>query len=118
MAEVTMPVLDLPSERATQIRQAARQALMECQDDKAMRRALVARPRPWREFQVGDQFAIWRKGKGRGMKHGHARWHGRAVTLALCSLVPRMCGWQYRTSVTQGVTGTVAHGHSHRKGCG
>ena len=49
-----------------------------------MGRALVARPRPWREFQVGDQVAFLRKGKGRGMKHGHARWHGRAVILALC----------------------------------
>ena len=84
VAPVTLPVLDRPSERATQIRQAARQAFVECQGDKAMRRALVARPRPWREFQVGDQVAFWRKGKGRGMKHGHARWHGRAVILALC----------------------------------
>ena len=47
VAAVTMPVLDRPSERATQIRQAARQAFVECQDDKAMGRALVARPRPW-----------------------------------------------------------------------
>ena len=84
VAAVTMPVLDRSSERATQIRQAARQAFVECQDDKAMRRALVARPRPWREFQVGDQVAFWQKGKGRGMKHDHARWHGRAVILALC----------------------------------
>ena len=42
------------------------------------------RPCPWREFQVGDQVAFWRKGKGRGMRHGHVRWHGRAVVLALC----------------------------------
>ena len=79
---VTKPVLDRPSERA--IRQAARQASVDCQDDEAMRRALVARPRPWREFQVGDQVAFPRKGKGRGMRHGHARWHGRAVVLASC----------------------------------
>ena len=84
VAALTIPVLDRPSERATQIRQAARQAFVECQDDKAMRRALVARPRPWREFQVGDQVASWQKGKGRDMKHDHARWHGRAVILALC----------------------------------
>ena len=84
VAAVTKRVLDRPSERAIQIRQAARQAFVESQDDKAMRRAVVARPRPWREFQVGDQVAFWRKGKGRGMRHGHARWHGRAVVLALC----------------------------------
>ena len=84
VAAVTERVLDRPSERAIQIRQAARQAFVESQDDKAMRRAVVARPRPWRECQVGDQVAFWRKGKGRGMRHGHARWHGRAVVLALC----------------------------------
>ena len=49
-----------------------------------MRRAPVARPRPWREFQVEDQVAFWRKSKGRGMRHGHARWHGQAVVLAPC----------------------------------
>ena len=84
VAVVTMPVLDRPSERAVQIRQEARKAFVESQDDKAMRRALVARPRSWRDFKVGDQVAFWRKGKGRGMRSGHARWHGRAIVLALC----------------------------------
>ena len=84
MAAVTIPVLDRPSERAVQIRQAARKAFVESQDDQAMRRALVARPSPWTEFRVGDQVAFWRKGKGGGMRSGHARWHGRAIVLALC----------------------------------
>ena len=82
--DVMLPGAERPSERAIQIRQAARQAFVESQDDKAMRRALVARRRPWREFQVGDQVAFWHKVKGRGMRHGHARWHGRAVVLAMC----------------------------------
>ena len=85
VAAVTLPVLDRPSERATQIRQAARQAFVECQEGKAMRRALVARPRLWREFQVGDQVAFWRKRKG--------RWHGRAVILEFCLGSKEMCGW-------------------------
>ena len=114
---VTMPVLDRPSERATQIRQAARQVFVEGQDHRAMRRAPVARPRPWREFQVGDQVAFWRKGKGRGMRHGHARWHGQAVVLALSPEIKERVGC-VQTSVVQGVTGTVANGHNHRKGCG
>ena len=59
VAAVTIPVLDRPSERAVQIRQAARKAFVESQDDKAMRRALVARPRPWRDFKIGDQVAFW-----------------------------------------------------------
>ena len=84
VAAVTMPVLDRPSERANQLCQAARQASVKCQGDKPMRRAVVPRPRAWREFQVGDQVAFWQKGMGRGMKHGLARWHGRAVILALC----------------------------------
>ena len=52
-AAVTMPVLDRPSERATQIRQAARQAFVECQDDKgdatcpARKTASVARVPSW-----------------------------------------------------------------------
>ena len=71
-----MPVLDRPSERATQIRQAARQAFVECQVDKAMRRALVVRPRPWREFRVGGQVAFWRKGRSR-----HETW-SRSLALA------------------------------------
>ena len=84
VAAVTMPVLDRPSERATLVLQAARQAFVEKQDDEAMRRALAARAHTWREFQVGDQVEFWKKGKGRGMRHEHARWHGRAVVLALC----------------------------------
>ena len=44
VAAVTMPVLDRHSERAVEIRRAARKAFVESQDDKAMRRALVARP--------------------------------------------------------------------------
>ena len=83
---VTMPVLDRHSERAVQIRQAARKVFVESQDDKAMRRALVARPRFWRDFKVGDQVAFWRKGRGRRMRSGHARWHGRTIVLALYPL--------------------------------
>ena len=84
MTAVTMPVLDRHSERAVQIRQAARMFFVESQDDKAMRRALVARPRPWRDFKVGDQVAFVRKGRGQRMRSGHARWHGRAIVLVLC----------------------------------
>ena len=112
VAAVTMHVLDRPSERAVQIRQAARKAFMESQDDKAMRRALVARPRPWRDFKVGDQVAFWRKGKGRGMRSGHARWHGRAIVLALCPGSKNV--WiAYRHQLLQGIARTVEDGNSH-----
>ena len=54
VAAVTMPVLDRPSERAVRIRQAARKSSVESQDDKAMRRALVARPRSGERAKVGE----------------------------------------------------------------
>ena len=108
---VTMPVLDRPSERAVQIRQAARKAFVDSQDDKAMRRALVTRPRPWRDFTVGDQVAFWRKEKGRGMRSGHARWHGRGIVLALCPGSKNVDRLQ--APIAQGVARTVADGNSH-----
>ena len=89
VAAVTMLVLDRHSERAVQIRQAARKAFVESQDDTGMRHALVARPRPWRDFKVGDQVAFWRKGKGRGMRSGHARWQEQLCWLRV--RFERMC---------------------------
>ena len=82
-----------------------------------MRRALVARPRPWREFQVGDQVAFWRKGRGRG----HAAW---TCSLAWASSSSGAVSWIkervgcVQSSIAQGVTGTVANGHNHREGSG
>ena len=91
VAAVTMPVLHRPSERAVQNRQAARKAFVESQDDKAMRRALVARPRPWRDYIVGDQLAFWRKGKvGECVLDTLV---GMAEQMCwLCVRVQRMCG--------------------------
>ena len=106
----TLLVLDRHSERAVQIRQAAWKAFMESQDDKAMRRALVARPRSWREFQVGDQVALWQKSKGCGMRH--AAWHGRAVGLALCPGSKNV--WvAYRHQLLKVPQETVENGNSH-----
>ena len=92
MAAVMMPALDRPSERAVQIRQAARKAFVE---------AWTTRPCdvPWWQDRVpGESSRLeiklrsGRKGKGRGMRFGHARWHGRAIVLALCPGYQRMCG--------------------------
>ena len=99
MTAVTMPVLDRHSERAVQIRQAVRMFFVKSQDDKAMRRALVARPRPWRDFKVGDQVAFLRKGRGQRMRSGHARWHGRAGSVSGF----KECVDHLQTSVAQGV---------------
>ena len=63
VAAVTMSVLDRPSERAVQIRQAARKAFVESQDDKAMGRALE-RVQNWRSSCV----------LAKGQRSGNAFW--------------------------------------------
>ena len=116
---MTLPVLDRSSECVTQIRQPARQALVECQDDKAMRPALVARSSSLREFEIGNQVAFWQKGEGPDKKHGHTDGHKQAAFLTLCpdsENVWEACRHQLfmvsqeplrRTSITERATGDV-----------
>ena len=40
--------------RGSEVRQAARKAVLQCQDDRALKAALRARPRPMKEFTSGD----------------------------------------------------------------
>ena len=47
------------------IRSNARLAVMQFNDNLATRRALDQRPRPLREFSVGDEVAVWRRGTGK-----------------------------------------------------
>ena len=47
------------------IRSNARLAVMQFDDNLATRRALDQRPRPLREFSVGDEVAVWRRGTGK-----------------------------------------------------
>ena len=53
----TQPLYDSGAERSTAIRMAARKAALELQDSDDLRRALAARPRPAKKFEVG-----WRTG--------------------------------------------------------
>ena len=108
MAAVTILVLDRPSERVTQIHQAARQAFVESQDDKATRRALVARPRPWREFQVGDQVAFWRKRQ----RSRHETW---SCSLARASSGAGIMSWLQECM--GGKQTSVTAWHDHGEGC-
>ena len=50
---------------AARIRSNARLAVMQFNDNLATRRALDQRPRPLREFSVGDEVAVWRRGTGK-----------------------------------------------------
>ena len=52
------------AEYQNRARSVARQEMLRQLDHRAARIALNSRPRPLREFRVGDEVAIWRRGKG------------------------------------------------------
>ena len=64
------------------IRQAARKAVLSCQDDQALRAALKARPRTQVDFQSGDWVFYWRSQKWQsGVLERGGKWHGAAMVL-------------------------------------
>ena len=68
--------------RAQEIRQTARKAVIEMQDDKSLRRAIAARPRVVYSFRPGDLVAYWRQQKWiQGTLEQGGRWHGTAVVI-------------------------------------
>ena len=60
------------------IRSNARLAVMQFNDDLAIRQALDQRPRPLKKFSVGDEVVVWRGGTGKGApgKQRRAQWRG------------------------------------------
>ena len=68
--------------RAQQIRTTARKAVIELQDSRALRKALLARPRVSRDFRPGDLVAYWRNQKWvKGELNQQGRWYGTAIVL-------------------------------------
>ena len=68
--------------RAVSVRQAARQAVIELQDDKALRLSLAARPRKLATHRPGDAVAYWRTQKSnQGLIERGGRWYGPAIVL-------------------------------------
>ena len=67
----------------THIASYARMAVMQFNDNLATRRALDQRPRPLREFSVGDEVAVWRRGTGKGApgKQRRAQFRGPGIIL-------------------------------------
>ena len=65
------------------IRSNARLAVMQFNDNLATRRALDQRPRPFRNFSVGDEVAVWRRGTGKGApgKQRRAQWRCPGIIL-------------------------------------
>eukprot|EP00435_Cladocopium_sp_Y103_P052219 s999_g16.t1 len=79
---VDATLFESASQRASAIRQSARMAVLQCQDEKALKAALRSRPRPRREFSSGDWVYYWRSQKwqqGQLVKGG--RWYGAAMIL-------------------------------------
>ena len=68
---------DAIAEYQHRARSVARQEVLKQLDHRAARIALNARPRPLREFRVGDEVAVWRRGKG--IKKTTARWRGPGI---------------------------------------
>lgn len=69
-------------QRSQSIRQAARLSVLQCQDSRALRLALRARPRPRREFVSGDWVYYWRSQKWQnGVLLRGGRWHGAGLIL-------------------------------------
>ena len=68
--------------RQIEIRQTARRSLIELQDDRALRRALAARPRVQPVFRPGMYVAYWRSQKWKqGTLDHHGQWYGPALVL-------------------------------------
>ena len=65
------------------IRSNARLAVVQFNDNLATRRALDQRPRSLREFSVGDEVAVWRRGTGKGApgKQRRAQCRGPGIIL-------------------------------------
>jgi len=69
-------------QRANAVRHTARLAVLQCQDDRALKAALRARPRPKKEFSSGDWVFYWRCQKWvQGQLQRGGRWHGAGVLL-------------------------------------
>eukprot|EP00435_Cladocopium_sp_Y103_P072224 s637_g39.t1 len=73
---------DAGYQRFQAVRQSARLAVLQCQDSKALRLALRARPKPRREFVSGDWVYYWRSQKWQnGVLLRGGRWHGAGLIL-------------------------------------
>ena len=68
--------------KAQALRTTARLALIQMQDDRALRVALLARPRVSKDFVPGDLVAYWRDQKWiKGSLQLGGQWYGTAVVL-------------------------------------
>eukprot|EP00435_Cladocopium_sp_Y103_P006224 s2324_g2.t1 len=80
----TASIHDEAIARAQAVRTSARKAVLALQDDKVLRRALLARPRRDRPFVSGDVVAYWRDQKwAKGVLSQGGQWYGSGVVIGL-----------------------------------
>ena len=78
----TASLHDSAAARSQAIRNTARKAVLDLQDSKSLRSALLARPRRVIAFAPGDLVAYWRSQKWvQGELHNQGHWYGTAVVL-------------------------------------
>lgn len=78
----TLPLYEEANARHVATRQAARRAVLELQDERSLRLALAARPRPQQTFAAGTYVAYWRSQKwNNGTLDNTCRWYGPAIVL-------------------------------------
>ena len=80
----TASLQDQALARKYAVRSAARQAVLQLQDDQSLRRALIARPRREKPFNSGDVVAYWRDQKwSKGLLSQGGRWYGSGIVIGL-----------------------------------
>ena len=78
----TASLTDEALQKAQRIRTTARHAVIELQDDRALRSALAARPRFAEQISPGSLVCYWRNQKWiQGKLHQGGQWYGTAVVL-------------------------------------
>ena len=78
----TASLTDESLQKAQRIRTTARHAIIELQDDRALRSALAARPRYSEQISPGSLVCYWRNQKWvQGKLHQGGQWYGTAVVL-------------------------------------
>ena len=86
LSDVTSPSSVFHDDEAAhtaRVKSITRQAVLQNNDNLAVRRALDQRPRPFRDFAVGDEVAVWRRGTGQGApgRQRRAQWRGPGIIL-------------------------------------
>ena len=80
----TAGLMDQAIEKAQSLQTSSRKAVVELQDDKALRQALMSHPRVSQEFQAGELVAYWGEQKysqaPRTVVQGGC-WHGTAMII-------------------------------------